>query len=137
MPFYHKLGEVPPKRHVAFRRDDHKLYYEHLMGNLGFTGLQSLLYTHRRPTTVVSVEKAWESSWQRDPDETLRRWHILKKAASQAIIANGGTISHQHGVGTDHAPYLQAEKGALGMAALGDVLRRFDPYEVMNPGKLI
>jgi alkyldihydroxyacetonephosphate synthase len=72
-----------------------------------------------------------------DPDETLRRWQILKTGASQAIIANGGTISHQHGVGTDHAPYLQAEKGALGMAILNDVARRCDPYEIMNPGKLI
>ncbi|NHZ71623.1 MAG: FAD-binding protein [Aquificales bacterium] len=72
-----------------------------------------------------------------DPDETLARWHTLKANASAAIVANGGTISHQHGVGSDHAPYLPAEKGELGMAVLQDTLRRFDPYGMMNPGKLI
>ena len=72
-----------------------------------------------------------------DPDENLRRWQILKGAASQAIVAHGGTISHQHGIGSDHAPYLQAEKGTLGMAVLGDVVKRFDPEGLMNPGKLL
>lgn len=72
-----------------------------------------------------------------DPDETLRRWRVLKAAASAAIVAHRGTISHQHGVGTDHLPYLAREKGALGMAALGDLCERFDPDRIMNPGKLI
>ena len=72
-----------------------------------------------------------------DPDATLARWRALKGAASEAIVAGGGTISHQHGVGTDHAPWLAAEKGALGVRALGDVLRSFDPQGLMNPGKLL
>jgi len=72
-----------------------------------------------------------------DPDETLRRWQQLKAAASQAIVAAGGTISHQHGVGLDHVPYLPAEKGEPGMAALRHLCRTFDPKGVMNPGKLI
>lgn len=70
------------------------------------------------------------------PDETLRRWEALKGAASRTILECGGTISHQHGVGRDHAPYLAAEKGALGLAALADVARRFDPDGRMNPGIL-
>lgn len=72
-----------------------------------------------------------------DPEETLRRWTRLKSAASQAIVADGGTISHQHGVGVDHRPYLAAEKGPLGMAALEDVAHRFDPAGVMNPSVLL
>lgn len=71
------------------------------------------------------------------PEETLARWKRLKTLASEALVAGGGTISHQHGVGVDHAPWLVAEKGALGMAALGDVLKRFDPDGLMNPGKLL
>ena len=58
-------------------------------------------------------------------------------ATSEAIIAQGGTISHQHGVGTDHLPYLPREKGTLGMEAIADLCRRFDPAGMMNPGKLI
>lgn len=72
-----------------------------------------------------------------DPDETMQRWRTMKEAASQAIVAHQGTISHQHGVGVDHAPYLLAEKGVLGLAALRDVFRRFDPQGIMNPGKLL
>ena len=72
-----------------------------------------------------------------DPDTTLDRWRRLKRLASEAIVRLGGTISHQHGVGTDHAPFLAAEKGDLGMSALGDLARRFDPTGIMHPGVLL
>jgi len=71
-----------------------------------------------------------------DPDRTVAFWQGLKGAASRAIVAAGGTISHQHGVGVDHKPYLAAEKGALGMALLADAARRCDPEGILNPGKL-
>jgi alkyldihydroxyacetonephosphate synthase len=67
----------------------------------------------------------------------LARWQALKQAACGAIVANGGTISHQHGVGTDHAAYLHEEKGAAGIAAIAAVCRHFDPSGMMNPGKLV
>ncbi len=73
----------------------------------------------------------------KDPEETLRRWQVLKGAASRVIVAHGGTISHQHGIGLDHAPYLASEKGPLGMQALETVVRLFDPDGLMNPGKLL
>jgi len=72
-----------------------------------------------------------------DAEETLSRWQELKRAASRAIVACGATISHQHGVGTDHLPYLAKEKGSLGMAALSELCQTFDPQGIMNPGKLI
>jgi alkyldihydroxyacetonephosphate synthase len=71
-----------------------------------------------------------------DPDEILARWSAMKTAASQVIQAQGGTISHQHGVGTDHATYLPAEKGPLGMEMLRQVVKAVDPDGIMNPGKL-
>lgn len=67
---------------------------------------------------------------------TLARWKKLKGAASRAISEGHGTISHQHGVGVDHAPYLEAEKGALGMQAIRTLAGQFDPDGFMNPGKL-
>jgi alkyldihydroxyacetonephosphate synthase len=70
-------------------------------------------------------------------EETLTRWQHLKRAASEAIVRNGGTISHQHGIGLDHAPYLVAEKGELGMAAIKALCQQFDPVGMMNPGKLV
>ncbi len=71
------------------------------------------------------------------PDDTLARWCALKSAASQAITSLGGTISHHHGIGMDHMPYLGVEKGALGMAALSALCHQFDPKGIMNPGKLV
>lgn len=73
----------------------------------------------------------------RDPEETLERWRRLKGAASRSIVAGGATISHQHGVGTDHLPYLAAEKGDLGIEVIRDICRRFDPHGIMNGGKLV
>lgn len=72
-----------------------------------------------------------------DPDENLDRWRRLKTAASDAVVEHGGTISHQHGVGRDHRPWLAAEKGELGLAVLGDVADRLDPDGLLNPGVLI
>ncbi len=70
-------------------------------------------------------------------EQDLARWQTLKAAISGAIVANGGTISHQHGVGSDHAPYLEAEKGPLGISAMRQLFAHFDPHWIMNPGKLL
>jgi alkyldihydroxyacetonephosphate synthase len=72
-----------------------------------------------------------------DPDELLARWYDMKHTATLTLQKYGGTISHQHGVGVDHAPYLPAEKGLLGMDAIRAVINSFDPDGMMNPGKLI
>ena len=56
MPFYHKLGSIPPKRHTIFRKDDGSLYHEQLFGTIGFDGMSSLMY-HLRPPTVVKEIK--------------------------------------------------------------------------------
>ena len=67
----------------------------------------------------------------------LQRWRELKAAVADTIAAHGGTVSHQHGVGRDHAAHLQDEKGALGMSTLAELCRHFDPKKIMNPGKLL
>lgn len=72
-----------------------------------------------------------------DYPSTLARWKALKHAASQTIVEHHGTISHQHGVGKDHAPYLTREKGELAMAALHSLSRHFDPAGRLNPGTLL
>jgi alkyldihydroxyacetonephosphate synthase len=89
-----------------------------------------ITYLYRRANDPSNSHRA-------SPEETLRRWQVLKEAASRVILAHGGTISHQHGVGLDHAPYLAAEKGPLGMRTLGSLIRLFDPEGMMNPGKLL
>ncbi len=71
------------------------------------------------------------------PEETMERWRKIKASASREIVRAGGTISHQHGVGTDHRQYLAAEKGELGIDMLKNIFSHIDPQQRMNPGKLI
>ncbi len=70
-------------------------------------------------------------------EETFSRWQRLKKAASESIVEGGGTITHHHGVGIDHAPYLVSEKGPLGISSIKVLCDQFDPDGIMNPGKLV
>ena len=73
----------------------------------------------------------------RDVDNEISQWRAIKAAASDAIANNGGTISHHHGVGEDHRPWLEAEKGVAGISVLRAIKRELDPAGVLNPGKLI
>lgn len=73
----------------------------------------------------------------RDLDNEIAQWRAIKAAASDAIANNGGTISHHHGVGEDHRPWLEAEKGVAGISVLRAIKRELDPAGVLNPGKLI
>jgi alkyldihydroxyacetonephosphate synthase len=67
----------------------------------------------------------------------IEQWQAAKSAACDAIVANGGTITHHHAVGTDHARWMPAEVGDLGLAALRAVKATLDPTGIMNPGKLL
>ncbi len=67
----------------------------------------------------------------------LEQWRAAKCAASEAIMANGGTITHHHAVGTDHLPWMEAEVGSLGLDLIRAAKQTLDPVGVMNPGKLL
>jgi alkyldihydroxyacetonephosphate synthase len=69
--------------------------------------------------------------------EEIEQWRSVKRAASEAIVANGGTITHHHAVGRDHAPYMEAEVGRPGLDVLRAVKEQLDPAGIMNPGKLL
>ena len=59
MPFYHKLGEIPPKRHTQFRKKDGSLYYEQLFGTIGFDGMSTNSYHEHRPTMVKEIVRQY------------------------------------------------------------------------------
>jgi alkyldihydroxyacetonephosphate synthase len=67
----------------------------------------------------------------------IEQWREIKTAACDAIVAAGGTITHHHAVGRDHAPWLRHEASDTGIAALRAVKAELDPDGVMNPGKLL
>jgi alkyldihydroxyacetonephosphate synthase len=69
--------------------------------------------------------------------EEVEQWRAVKRAASEAIVSAGGTITHHHAVGRDHSPYMEAEVGKTGIEVLRAVKQQLDPAGVMNPGKLL
>jgi len=59
MPFYHKLGSIPPKRHTQFRKPNGDLYYEQLFGTVGFDGMSTNSYHEQRPTRVKEIKRQY------------------------------------------------------------------------------
>ncbi len=88
-------------------------------------------------TTGSSVYTTYVFPLMASPDEMQQRWFEIKRAATETILRHGGTVSHQHGVGRDHAPYLPQEKGALWMETLEKIVQHFDPTQMMTPGILL
>lgn len=101
--------------------------------NVRLHAFTHLSHVYRQGCSIYSTF-VWPLQEGREADLAL--WRRLKAAVSEAIVAHGGTISHQHGVGVDHAPYLQAEKGELGLSLIRAAARELDPAQMMNPGKL-
>ncbi len=73
----------------------------------------------------------------RDPDAAISRWATIKRAATEALVAAGGTVSHHHGVGTAHAPWLEPEIGPDGRRLLAAAASAFDPAGILNPHVLL
>ncbi|MCZ6463084.1 MAG: FAD-binding oxidoreductase [Proteobacteria bacterium] len=72
-----------------------------------------------------------------DASREVSQWTAIKRDVTDAILSAGGTLSHHHGVGSDHRPWMETEKGSLGLAALRSLKGALDPAGIMNPGKLL
>lgn len=72
-----------------------------------------------------------------DPLVKQAQWEGIKEVVTEAILDAGGTLSHHHGVGRDHAPWLEEEIGPTGVKALRSLKRSLDPNGIMNPGTLL
>jgi alkyldihydroxyacetonephosphate synthase len=67
----------------------------------------------------------------------LEQWAEIKAAASDAVLALGGTITHHHAVGRDHRPWYERERPELFARALESAKRALDPAGILNPGVLL
>jgi alkyldihydroxyacetonephosphate synthase len=73
---------------------------------------------------------------RQDEGREIEQWQRVKTAATQAIVDSGGALSHHHGIGVDHRPWIAAYLGPGGVRALAALKKAFDPQGIMNPGKL-
>ncbi len=107
---------------------------ERALGEQGTPGIVGCHLSHAYPDggslyfTVISRAR---------PGAEIEQWGAVKAAACAAIVGAGATITHHHAVGRDHAPYMAAEVGAVGIEALRALKARLDPAGIMNPGKLL
>ncbi len=69
--------------------------------------------------------------------EEIAQWETIKHAATECIMVNRGTLTHHHGVGYEHAPWMKEEIGVHGVEVLRAVKQILDPSDIMNPGKLL
>jgi homogentisate 1,2-dioxygenase len=76
MPFYHRLGDLPHKRHTQFRQPDSTLYHEQVMGTRGFEGIQSIVYHRRPPTAILKAEDRGPIEIALEPAGALRHRHF-------------------------------------------------------------
>jgi alkyldihydroxyacetonephosphate synthase len=67
----------------------------------------------------------------------LEQWATIKEAATEAILSNGGTVTHHHAIGRDHRAYVERERPPLVSAALSAARRVLDPATICNPGALL
>jgi alkyldihydroxyacetonephosphate synthase len=103
-----------------------------LTGSLGRT----IVMCHVSHSYETGASLYFTALAARDEDDPIGQWQRAKKAASEAITGLG-TISHHHAVGVDHAPYLGAEIGSLGLDVLRAAKAAVDPSGILNPGKLV
>jgi alkyldihydroxyacetonephosphate synthase len=100
-------------------------------------GARGIVMCHIGHSYADGASLHFTAIFPRALDGDIAQWKAIKQAASEAITANGGTISHHHGIGEDHLPWIAQEKGALGIEVLRAVKQALDPSGVLNPGKLL
>ena len=114
MPFYHKLGKIPHKRHTTFRKPDRSLYHEQLFGTVGFDGMSSLLYHHAPPTQVKEVLE----SVDRSPKIAVER-------NMKSLNLNGFAVKLTADFLDSRVPVLTNSDVTLELAAPQDSLRDY------------
>ncbi len=72
MPFYNKMGKIPPKRHTVFKSPADAFYYEQLFGTIGFDGMSSLLYHTHPPTMVKNIVKSYNVAPEIAEEKNMR-----------------------------------------------------------------
>ncbi|HEX7293709.1 MAG TPA: FAD-binding oxidoreductase, partial [Solirubrobacterales bacterium] len=110
---------------------------EAIAGSLAGQGTPGLVFCHLSHAYTDGASLYFTFIAHSRQGAEVEQWRAVKQAASEAIVAKGGTITHHHAVGRDHAPYMEAEVGRTGLDVLRAVKDQLDPAGIMNPGKLL
>jgi len=108
-----------------------------LRESLGRAGKRPLVMTHLSHGYPTGASLYVTVLADRDDELPIQQWLVAKRAATDALLAAGGTLTHHHAVGADHRPWLEREIGPLGAEVLRAVKLRLDPAGICNPGVLL
>ncbi|WP_448625991.1 FAD-binding oxidoreductase [Geodermatophilus sp. URMC 64] len=108
-----------------------------LRDSLSRDGRRPLVMTHLSHGYPTGGSLYFTVLADRDDDLPIQQWLAAKRAATDALLAAGGTLTHHHAVGADHRPWLEREIGPLGVEVLRAVKQRLDPAGICNPGVLL
>jgi alkyldihydroxyacetonephosphate synthase len=108
-----------------------------LRTSLGRRGKQPLVMSHVSHAYPTGASLYVTVLADRDEALPIQQWLSAKRAATDALLAAGGTLTHHHAVGADHRPWLERELGPLGVEVLRAVKQRLDPRGICNPGVLL
>lgn len=114
----------------------HRTVRQAVMAELASTGTPGVVQCHISHVYETGAS-LYFTCLADEADDRVVQWERVKRAATEAIVDAGGTVTHHHSVGTDHRPYLEHEIGALGVDVLDAVSAVLDPGQVLNPEKLV
>lgn len=149
MPFYHKLGKIPHKRHTQFRKLDGSLYREQVMGLEGFDGMQSISYHLQHPTRLIRAELLADMNPQYVDYGALRHRHFMTGdfpaggdviSARRVILGNSDvtigvarpteSMNYFYRNGQAYEMYFVHEGEGLLRSSLGNI--EFGPGDYLN-----
>tara|TARA_R110000824_G_scaffold118960_2_gene271437 strand:+ start:54315 stop:55988 length:1674 start_codon:yes stop_codon:yes gene_type:complete len=105
--------------------------------NVPEVGARGIVMSHVSHSYPDGASLYFTFVFPRQRDREVEQWQAIKRAASDVLLENKGTISHHHGVGLDHTPWLAEEKGVIGFDMLKKIKADMDPKGVLNPHKLL
>ncbi|MEO6859056.1 MAG: FAD-binding oxidoreductase [Solirubrobacteraceae bacterium] len=114
----------------------YKAVHSTLQNSLINQGTAPVILCHVSHVYASGASLYFTVACAQSPDPAAQ-WRKAKSAAMEAVLAAGGSISHHHGVGRDHQPWLAEEVGELGVTVLSAIKRELDPTGILNPGILV
>ncbi len=100
-------------------------------------GIRALVLCHLSHAYRDGASLYFTFLWPLAAGQEMAQWSACKRAATDALAPFGATVSHHHGVGVMHAPWLEREIGAPGRAVVAAAADVLDPQQVLNPRVLL
>ena len=133
MPFYHKLGQIPHKRHTVFRQPDGSIYHEQLFGTIGFDGMSALLYHVQPPTVVKSIYLELAA-----PSESMKDYFYKNADADEIIFIHKGSGKLRTQMGNiefAYGDYLVIPRGMIYQLEFNDANNRLFIIQSFHRGR--